>query len=87
MAAVLKMIHALFLSLLGQPSAAADEDSSGIRSISNAELTEADIPGDDAQWTEWPGVWAFAARFRGYDYLDSPKRPLNVGTSPLRYSP
>jgi len=42
-----------------------------IRQISNADLTEADIPGEDYDWNDWSGVCAFAASFNGYQYWGS----------------
>src|SRR5262245_33925323 len=57
-----------------------------IRSISNADLTERDLPGQDAEW-EWPGIPSFAASFNGYEYWGSFNKCFDVGelarTKPL----
>ena len=42
-----------------------------IRSIPNADLTEADIPGEDADWDQWSGIPSFAASFNGYQHWGS----------------
>jgi hypothetical protein len=47
------------------------------RSIANADLTAADIPGDDAGY-DWPGIPAFAASFNGYQYWGSFKKCFEV---------
>jgi hypothetical protein len=39
-----------------------------VKPISNTDLTEADIPGLDATWEEWPGILSFSASFDGYRY-------------------
>jgi hypothetical protein len=49
-----------------------------IRSISNADLTESDIPGEGAVW-EWPEIPVFAASFNGYTYWGSFEKCFDVG--------
>jgi hypothetical protein len=49
------------------------------RSISNADLTEGDIPGEDANWDEWSGIPSFAASFNGYQYWGSFEKCFQVG--------
>jgi hypothetical protein len=49
------------------------------RPISDTELTDADIPGQDATWEEWPGIVSFAASFDGYRYWGSFAKCFEVG--------
>jgi hypothetical protein len=49
-----------------------------IRSISNADLIEADIPGEDAPWDEWSGIPWFAA-FNGYQHWGSSTEVFRSG--------
>jgi hypothetical protein len=42
-----------------------------IRSISNADLTERDIPGEEADWDQWSGIPSFAASFDGFQHWGS----------------
>jgi hypothetical protein len=49
-----------------------------IRPISNADLTEADIPSEDAEW-EWPGIPWFAASFNGYKHWGSSQKCFEIG--------
>ena len=37
-----------------------------VRLIPNADLTEEDIPREDATWDQWSGISSFAASFDGY---------------------
>jgi hypothetical protein len=59
-----------------------------IRPIPNADLTEADLPLDDADWDHWPGIAWFAASFNGYQYWGSFEKCFEVGhrerTQPLK---
>ena len=41
--------------------------------------TEADIPGEDADWDQWTGIPSFAASFNGYQYWGSFKKCFEVG--------
>src|SRR4029453_18512930 len=50
----------------------------GILQISNADLKEADIPGEDARWQEEPGIGRFAATFNGYQYWGSLEKCAEV---------
>jgi hypothetical protein len=50
-----------------------------IRSIPNADLTEEDIPGEDANWDQWPGIPSFAASFNGYGHWGSFQKCFEVG--------
>ena len=58
-----------------------------IRSISNADLTEGDLPGKDAEW-EWPGIPWFAATFNGYKHWGSLEKCFDADerarTKPIR---
>ena len=47
-----------------------------IRAIVNADLTEADLPPDDADWDNWLS-W-FAASFNGYRYWGSSEKCFDV---------
>ena len=49
-----------------------------IREIENVDLTEADIPGPDADWSTWPGMNAFAASFNGYRHWGSLEKCFDV---------
>jgi hypothetical protein len=51
-----------------------------IRSISNAALTEAEIPGEDANWDNWSGIPMFAASFNGYEHWGSFEKCFEVGS-------
>ena len=48
------------------------------RFISNIDLTEADIPGEDADWNTWSGIPSFAASFNGYQHWGSFKKCFEV---------
>jgi hypothetical protein len=50
-----------------------------IRSIPNADLTEADIPGESADWDDWTGIFSFAASFNGYKHWGSFQKCFDVG--------
>ena len=50
-----------------------------IREIRNADLTEADIPGQDADWNSWSGIPSFAASFNGYRYWGSFEACFDMG--------
>jgi hypothetical protein len=39
--------------------------------IANADLTEENIPGEDAGWEKWSGIPSFAASFSGYQHWGS----------------
>jgi hypothetical protein len=52
-----------------------------IRSITNADLIEADIPGEDANWDQWSGIPSFAATFNGYQYWGSFEKCFEVARS------
>jgi hypothetical protein len=49
-----------------------------IRSISNADLTEADIPAEDADWTKWSGIPSFAVSFNGFQHWGSSQKCFEV---------
>jgi hypothetical protein len=49
-----------------------------IRSISNADLSEADIPGEEADWEIWSGIPSFAASFNGFDHWGSREKCFEV---------
>lgn len=51
-----------------------------IRSILNADLTEGDIPGEDAHWDDWSGIPSFAASFNGYERWGSSQKCFEVGS-------
>jgi hypothetical protein len=51
------------------------------RSIPNADLTEGDIPGEDAKWDRWSGIPSFAATFNGYVYWGSFEKCFEVTRS------
>ena len=50
-----------------------------IRSIPNADLTEEDIPREDANWDQWSGIPSFAASFNGYEHWGSFQKCFDVG--------
>src|SRR5262245_19982479 len=50
-----------------------------IRSIANADLTDADIPTEDADWDEWSGIPSFASSFNGYQHWGSLYKCFEVG--------
>lgn len=50
-----------------------------IREIRNADLTEADIPGQDADGDNWSGIPSFAASFNGYRYWGSFETCFDMG--------
>src|SRR5262245_21288819 len=57
-----------------------------IRPILNADLTETDIPGEDADWNSWSGIPSFAASFNGYQHWGSFEKCFEIGqdrTQPL----
>lgn len=49
-----------------------------IRPILNADLTEADLPLEDAVWDQWPGIAWFAASFNGNQYWGSSEKYREV---------
>lgn len=55
-----------------------------IRSISNADLTEGDIPGEEADWDQWSGIPSFAASFDGIQHWGSSKKLFEVASLVFR---
>ena len=49
-----------------------------IRPILNADVTEADLPLDDADWDHWPGIAWFAASFN-YQHWGSFEKCFEIG--------
>ena len=50
-----------------------------VRLIPNADLTEEDMPREDATWDQWSGIPSFAASFNGYEHWGSFQKCFEVG--------
>jgi hypothetical protein len=48
------------------------------RPILNADLTESDLPADDADFSAWEGIPSFAASFNGYQFWGSFEKCFEV---------
>jgi hypothetical protein len=54
-----------------------------LRFIGNRDLTEADLPGNDADWEQWEGLASFAATFNGYEHWGSDEKFFDVALSAM----